>query len=140
MKAMNRPLRVLCVEDQEILGDVMLCLLSQAGNWVEHVGDGFDAWGKISQDLANFDLVITGHLMPRLNGLELVELLHEADFPGRIILYTAGVSSEVADRYRALGVSTIIMKCSRAGSLLNAVDASAAAVRVMACEAVAPDR
>ena len=118
---MNEPLRILCVEDQEILGDVMLCLLSQAGHWVEQVSDGFDAWDKISHDLANFDLVITGHLMPRLNGLEFVEVLREADFPGRIILYTAGVSPEVAARYRALGVRSIVVKSSRAEDLLAAV-------------------
>lgn len=128
------PLRILCVEDQEILGDVMLCLMARAGHWVEHVGDGRHAWDKISQDLANFDLVITGHLMPRLNGLELVELLHETTFPGRIILYTAGVSADVAERYRALGVSSIIEKSSRAEDLLRAVDVSGAAVRVMEAE------
>lgn len=121
MKVANRPLRILCVEDQEILGDVMLCLLAQVGHWVEHVSDGVDAWDKISQDLANFDLVITGHLMPRLSGLELVELLRQADFPGRIVLYTAGVSPEVAGRYRALGVGSIIAKSSRAEDLLAAV-------------------
>jgi CheY-like chemotaxis protein len=120
-RAAAKPLRVLCVEDQEILGDVMLCLLAQAGHWVEHVSDGIDAWDRISEDLASFDVVITGHLMPRLNGLELVELLHEADYPGRIILYTAGVNSEIADRYRTLGVSAIIAKSARADELLRAV-------------------
>ena len=130
----NSPLRILCVEDQEMLGDVMLHLLAQAGHWVEHVSDGLDAWDKISQDLANFDVVITGHLMPRLNGLELVERLREAAFPGRIILYTAGVSAAEADRYRAFGVSSIIVKSSRAEDLLSAVDACAATVRVVAGE------
>lgn len=130
----NRPLRILCVEDQEILGDVMLCLLSQAGHWVEHVSDGLDAWDRISQDLANFDVVITGHLMPRLNGLDLVELLHEAVFPGRIILYTAGVSADATERYRAFGVSSIIQKSSRAEDLLGAVDVSVKNIRVMSGE------
>lgn len=130
----NHPLRILCVEDQEILGDVMLCLLAQAGHWVEHVSDGLDAWDKISQDLANFDLVITGHLMPRLNGLELVELLREAVFPGRIILYTGGISSEVADRYRQFGVRSIIAKSSRAEDLLNVVSRLAESRPVLAGE------
>lgn len=128
-QGVKHPLRILCVEDQELLGDVMLCLLSQAGHWVEHVSDGVDAWDRISQNLANFDIVITGHLMPRLNGLELVELLHEADFPGRLIVYTAGVSNEVADRYRAFGVCAIILKSARADDLLNAVRKSTVAVQ-----------
>lgn len=126
----KHPLRILCVEDQEILADVMLCLLAQAGHWVDHVSDGLDAWDKISQDLTNFDVVITGHLMPRLNGLELVELLHEAVFPGRVILYTAGVNPEEADRYRELGVSMIVAKSSRAEDLLRAIDVSHAMSRV----------
>lgn len=118
---MPRPLRILCVEDQEILGDVMLCLLGQAGYWVQHVSDGLDAWDRISQDLADFDVVITGHLMPRLNGLEFVELLRQATFPGRVILYTAGVSPDVAERYRKFGVTSIIQKSARAEDLLRAV-------------------
>lgn len=121
---MTRPLRILCVEDQEILGDVMLCLLSQAGHWVEHVTDGIDAWDRISQDIANFDVVVTGHLMPRLNGLELVELLHEATFPGKIILYTAGLSPAVRERYRSLGVLAIIEKSTRAEELLDAISSA----------------
>lgn len=132
----GHPLRILCVEDQEILGDVMLCLLSQAGHWVEHVGDGLDAWDRISQDLANFDVVITGHLMRRLNGLELVELLHETGFPGRIIVYTAGVNRDIADRYRALGVSAIVEKTARAEDLLRAVNGWASTERAAAGNSV----
>lgn len=119
--ALHRPLRVLCVEDQELLGDVMLCFLAQAGYWAEHVSDGREAWERISSDLANYDVVITGHLMPRISGLELVELLHQAAFPGRIVVYTAGVSAEVAARYRALGVRSIVVKSSRAEDLLRVV-------------------
>ena len=129
------PLRILCVEDQEMLGDVLLHLLAKSGHWVEHVTDGLDAWDRISHDLTNFDVVVTGHLMPRLNGLELVELLHEAVFPGRIILYTAGVNAEDADRYRALGVSAIIVKTSRTEDLLAAVTASHTMRRVAASDA-----
>ena len=131
---MNRPCRILCVEDEAILGDVLLCLLSQAGHWVEHVNDGLDAWDKISQDLTNFDVVITGHLMPRLNGLELAQLLREAVFPGHIILYTAGVGADVAERYRGLGVRSISLKSSRAENLLSVVGASQAPSRVLAGE------
>jgi DNA-binding NarL/FixJ family response regulator len=136
VQAEIRPLRILCVEDQELLGDVLLCLMSQAGHWVAHVSDGIDAWDKISQDLANFDIVITGHLMPRLNGLELVELLHQAGVPGRMIVYTAGVDSDIADRYRALGVSAIVEKTARADDLLRAVSGLIGADRVAGSNAV----
>lgn len=116
-----RPLRILCADDNAMLGDMVLCLFSRAGYWVEHVENGLDAWEKISADISNFDVVLTDHQMPGLTGLELVELLRQANFPGRIVVHTSALSSAESDRYRALGVAEIVIKSARADQLLSAV-------------------
>ena len=120
---MVRPLRILCADDNAMLGNMLLCLFSQAGHWVEHVGNGLDAWERISADASNFDVVLTDHQMPGLTGLELVELLSQAKFPGRIVVHTSALNSAELERYRALGVSEVVIKSARADQLLAAVSA-----------------
>lgn len=121
---MNRPLRILCADDNAMLGDMMLCLFSQAGHWVEHAENGLDAWERISADLSNFDVVLTDHQMPGLTGLELVELLRESKFRGRIVVHTSALTAAELERYRALGVAEIVIKSARAEQLLMAVAAA----------------
>ena len=111
---MKRPLRILFAEDNELLGDVMLCLLANIGHWVEHVDDGLRAWDRISQDLSDFDVVVTDHQMPGLKGLELVELLQQANYPGRNIVHSSCLSSDEIETYRRFGVRSIVLKGSRA--------------------------
>ncbi len=121
----RKPLRILCADDNELLGDVMLCLFSKAGHWVEHVEDGLQAWDRISRALDSFDVVVTDHQMPGLKGLELVELLRQANYPGRIIVHTSALTSDEIERYRGFGVESIVVKASRADELLSTVEASA---------------
>jgi CheY-like chemotaxis protein len=117
----KRPLRVLCVDDNALLGEVMICLFAKAGHWVEHADDGLSAWDKISRDVASFDVVITDHEMPGLKGVELVALLREASYPGGVIVHSSALTGEEIETYRRLGVESIVMKGARADELLAAV-------------------
>lgn len=119
-----RPLRILCADDNVLLGDVMLCLFAKAGYWVEHVEDGLKAWDRLSPDVGDFDVVVTDHQMLGLSGLRLVELLRQANYAGRIIVHSSAVTSDEADSYRDFGVESIIPKASRADELLSVVGAS----------------
>lgn len=120
---MNRPLRILCADDNTILGEVMVRFLTNAGHVVEHVGDGLEAWDRISKDIGYFDVLVTDHQMPGLTGLELVELLRQANYSGRIIVHTSGIEPEQRERYQVFGVESIILKSSSARHLLCAVQA-----------------
>lgn len=117
----NRPLHVLCADDNVILGEIMLCLLAREGHWVEQVEDGAKAWDRLSADIDSFDVVVTDHQMPGLTGLELVERLRSAKFSGRIVVHSSGVTPEQAARYRALGATQFVPKASTADELLRAV-------------------
>lgn len=122
-RKMTHPLRILCADDNAMLGEMMICLFSRAGHWVEHVESGLDAWEKISADVSNYDVVLTDHQMPGLTGLELVELLRQANFSGRIVVHTSALTAAESDRYRAFGVAEIVIKSAQTDRLLNAVAA-----------------
>ncbi len=106
----KKTLRILCADDNAVLGDVMVRLFAAAGHRAEHVGDGLEAWDRLSPALGHFDVVITDHDMPGLNGLELVELLRQAAYRGRVVVHSATVSPRLAQKYRAFGVDAIVAK------------------------------
>lgn len=117
----KRPLRILCAEDNPQLGDIMLCLFARGGNWVEHCADGASAWSRLKEDPAGFDVLVTDHSMPGLDGLQLVAHAKNAGFRGRIIVHTSGLKAADRSRYEAMGVDAVVVKAARAEELLRAV-------------------
>jgi len=113
--------RVLCVDDQPAVREVITAFLSNAGYNAESAVDGQDAWNKISPDLDAFKLVITDCQMPFLTGLELVKLLRQRNFPGRIIVFSSGLDDALTAEFLALGVDAIVPKGTSAAYLLLTV-------------------
>lgn len=122
---MSQPLRILCADDNAMLGEMMRHLFTGAGHAMEHVDNGLEAWDRISKDLGYFDVVVTDHQMPGLDGLELVELLQQAGYAGRIVVFSSGLTREQTESYCRLGVRGMVMKPSNVEELLGAVEASA---------------
>ena len=96
-------------------------VFTRAGYHVEAATDGQDAWDKIASDLGAFDLVITDCGMPFLNGLELVKRLRERNFPGRIIVFSAGLDEATSAKFVALRVDAMVPKGTAARVLLSEV-------------------
>ena len=119
----KKSLRILCADDNTMLGDVMIQFFSMAGHAVEHVADGLEAWERLSRDIGHFDVLVTDNQMPGLNGLELVKLLRQTNYRGRIIVHSGSLSAKEVAGYRAFGVDSIIAKATQAEELLNVVEA-----------------
>jgi CheY-like chemotaxis protein len=116
-------LRILCADDNVLLGDVMLCLFRRAGHTAEHVANGQEAWERLCE--GHYDVLVTDHHMPGLNGLELVELARQGSFAGRIVVHTSSLTPDQVERYRGLGVAAIVIKSSSAEELIRAVETDA---------------
>ena len=105
-----RSLHILYAEDLKQLRDFMGIMLGREGHTVETADDGTAALERLGSDLSAFDLLITDHHMPRLNGLELVRCLRRLPFAGRIIVFSSELSEEINEQYRKLGVDLILPK------------------------------
>ena len=105
-----RPLHILYAEDLKQLRDFMGIMLGREGHTVETADDGSIALERLKSDLQAFDLLITDHHMPRMNGLDLVRRIRATPFAGRIVVFSSEVSDEVNDQYRQLGVDLILPK------------------------------
>jgi CheY-like chemotaxis protein len=119
----ERPLTILCVDDHTLVGEAVARVFTTAGYRVERVHDGRLAWHKISPNPAKFDVVVTDHQMPHMNGLELVRLMREAHFPGRIIVYGGALSPADEARYREFSVDAIVTKGPDSAKILAIVEA-----------------
>lgn len=119
----GRALTILCVDDHTMIGDALTKVFITAGYVVERAEDGQAALRKAVADLDHFDVVITDHQMPRLDGLGLVAGLRSARFAGRIIVYSSVLAEEEVARYRAFSVDAIVVKTPDAARLLAVVEA-----------------
>lgn len=114
-------LSILCAEDNQLLGELMVKVFTRAGHRAELVGDGLTAWERISGDFSAFEVIVTDHQMPGLLGTELVARLRQAHYPGRVVVHSSSLTDEVLAHYRGLGVACFVMKSCRPETLLQAV-------------------
>lgn len=105
----KRSLRILYADDVRELRDVARISFGREGHVIETYADGAQALARILMD-PTFDLVITDHHMPIMNGLEFVEHLREQDFPGKIMVFSSELSEAVAREYRRHAVDRILYK------------------------------
>jgi CheY-like chemotaxis protein len=105
----KRSLRIAYADDMPELREVARLSLSREGHVIECFADGLQALARIASDAA-FDLVMTDHHMPRMNGLQFVAELHRIRFPGKIMVFSSELSPDIMKEYEQLGVDRILFK------------------------------
>ena len=113
----GRPARVLYAEDLRDLRELMRLILRRAGYEIETVADGAEALRRLREPRADFDLLITDHHMPVMNGLELVRLLPTVLYRGKVIVFSSEIDPAVHREYHRLGVQLILPKPIRPEAL-----------------------
>lgn len=102
-------LRILYAEDVAELRDLAQILLGREGHHVECEPDGAAALRRVVAD-AGFDLVLTDHHMPLMNGLELVAQLRRHNYQGKIMVFSSELSPAVELEYLRHNVDRILYK------------------------------
>jgi len=78
--------RVLVVDDEEAFRFLNTDALKRFGYEVDEAGDGAIAWEMLQ--LRHYDLLITDNNMPRVTGVELLDMLHTAHVVLPVIMAT----------------------------------------------------
>ncbi len=116
------PLHILCAEDDRFFREAVTGLLESAGHRVCTAENGHAAWVILLEEMDRIDVVVTDHQMPGFTGLELVQLLRQTTFRGRIYVYTSLLKPAEEHGYRGLRVDGIFSKNIALTELLWAVE------------------
>jgi len=92
------------------LRELITIVLTREGYVIETAADGQAALERLQNEPAAFDLLITDHHMPRMNGLELVSQVRKLPFTGKIIVFSSELGHTVNNQYRNHGVDLILPK------------------------------
>lgn len=124
----QRPLRVLCADDNVLVLDMLSKTLESVGHQVEVATDGRAAVSRVEEDPEYFQLIVTDTRMPRLDGFGVVEQARSAGFGGKIIVFANSLSAEERQRYADLHVDRVIDKPGKSGELMGAISELTAAL------------
>jgi len=96
-------------------------VLARKGHEVTCAKDGEEAWLSLSARPGSYNVLVTDHDMPKLDGLALVTQVRALGFTGRIVVVSGSIDDALAAKYRALEVDAILAKPFLAGQLLTAI-------------------
>lgn len=102
--------RILYAEDVRELRDLARAVFTREGHTVDCVCDGLEALDRLTRQPNHFDLLITDHHMPRINGLDLVKNLRGSPFRGKIMVFSSELNPCIAAEYHELNVDRILFK------------------------------
>lgn len=91
-------IRILVVEDEKAISDLIAMSLRKAGYECDCVFDGMTAADRIEEAAGTYDLVLLDIMLPEVNGFELMEYIKPYGIP--VIFLTA--KSDVEDRVAGL--------------------------------------
>jgi len=107
---MSFPLHILLAEDERSVAFSIAFALKVDRHTVEMACDGAGALADLRAKPQAFDLLITDHSMPGMNGIELVRQVRHTAFGGPIMVLSAHLSTENRAVYAAMGVDLMIPK------------------------------
>jgi CheY-like chemotaxis protein len=118
--------RLLIIDDDKAVGNAIKTWLEVEGAEVTHLEDGGSGIEAIES--GRFDLVIVDLLMPGLDGLETIEILHRVKPDLPIIVMSALTcpldGSDVMQRATELGAVSALYKPFRPSDLMRAIEIS----------------
>ncbi len=100
--------RILVVDDESSLREMLAILLQREGYIVDQAADGMAAVEMIGEE--TYDLVVSDIQMPRMTGIDLLRKLRQDDNGVTVIMITAFSSTEEAVEAMKLGAYDYITK------------------------------
>jgi DNA-binding response OmpR family regulator len=107
---MSETLKILAVDDEPAIAQSMRFIFTRPLYELSSALDGEAALAKMANDPEPFDVVITDDRMPGVSGVELVRLLRERHFPGKILVLSAHLTADVRAAYERMEVDAMLEK------------------------------
>ena len=119
-------LRVLVVDDEEEIRELIQEILRDLGIVRVHLAEnGEMAWQRSSRSELDYDLVISDWLMPRMDGLELLQKMRQFGSETLFMMLTVKVTGEAVAAAVESGVTLYLAKPFTYGDFSKKVSALA---------------
>lgn len=125
----SQPLRVLCVDDNAGVLEMLAALLSKQGYAIATATNGEQALQQVTTEV--FDVWIIDAAMPRLDGKGFVAAAAKAGHRAHVFVFSASLGATDLDAFQAMGIAEIVKKPDLAG-LLAALRSYAATIETAA--------
>ncbi len=102
------PERILVVDDDPLVRQLITNSLAQAGYLVDAAADGALAWEALQ--VRSYDLLITDNQMPKVSGIELVKRLRGKSSALPVVMATGLSPERELERYPELAIRAILIK------------------------------
>lgn len=121
MKNEDKPLRVICFDDNKNIRDSVSLLLSTTGN-IKMIA-GFDSCKNLLQDIEREkpDVIIMDIDMPEINGVQAVEILRKQHPTLPVMMLTGFEDDEKVFSSLCAGANGYILKNTKMDSLINQI-------------------
>ena len=129
---------VLVVDDEEVVRDTMVEILTIGGFHVTGMSGGTAALGEL--DKHDYDLLISDVMMPKMNGMELVAKVHEKKPRLETIVVSGHGTEATKDKLDMMGVYGYLEKPVRAADLISIAEKAVKSNRIerIGCEKKGP--
>lgn len=104
----TRRQKVLVAEDHAATRQIICATLARAGYDACAVADGESAWNELQ--MGQYDLLVTGHALPQLTGLNLIERMRTAGLQLPVILAADAFTGEALRENVRLGIAAVVSK------------------------------
>ena len=119
-------LRVLVVDDEGELRDLLQEILRDIGIVRVHLAEnGEMAWQRLSRSELEYDLVISDWLMPRMDGLQLLQKMRQWGSETPFMMLTVKVTGEAVAAAKEAGVTLYVAKPFTYGDFSKKISALA---------------
>lgn len=122
---MNERLRILLIDDEEIVNKRLRPALERDGYEVESFMVGKDALASISAK--DFDIVVTDMRIDEVNGLQILEAARKKSSKTKVVVITGYATMELAREALSKGAFEVIAKPFKPQELRDAITRAIAA-------------
>jgi len=105
---MREKITILVIDDEPIVGDALMMILSDSGYEVAVARTGREGLDKAREK--RFDVTITDLGLPDMMGLDVLISIREKDPGSRVIIITAHHTPEIVDESIRLGAIDVLAK------------------------------
>jgi len=122
----NQALRIMVIDDEQIVGKRLKPALEKTGNTVETFEDGRTALERLNEQ--PFDIVVTDIRMDGMDGIEVLEQVLAKSPSTKVIIITGYATVEVAREALSKGAFDFIAKPFKPNDLRAIIDRAAKTV------------